>query len=252
MPLDRAEWSRLEAVIETRSRRRGLSADLARLRYANRYVYPEADTGRPRRVLYVGVGHGLDALLALIDGLVERVVGVDPYLATHGNDDEDYRALTDLLEEFGLNARFTVHRGLIQDYRCDGEEAPDRIVINDVLHHIFETAEPLRECAMFPDAVALFGRLRALSAPDARLVLGDVSRHGLRPLAGRLGLFHRAVDYTTKQDWCEWDAAVLEGGWRRLGLVDYVPYALAPWRTALRGWPARYSLCEKYFLTYGA
>lgn len=250
MPLDRGEWSRLEDVIETRARRRGLSADLARLRHANRYVYPESDGSRPRQALYVGIGHGLDALLALIDGVVETVVGVDPYMATHGNDDDDYQALIDLVEEFGLAERFTVRRGLIQDYEPDGGEGPDRIVINDVLHHIFETAEPLRASAMFPDAVALFGRLRALSAPGARLVLGDVSRHGLRPLAGRVGLFRRAVDYTTKQDWREWDAAVQQCGWRRLALVDYVPYGLARWRGLLHGWPARYSLCEKYFLTY--
>ena len=85
----------IDAVI-SRGKRRGLTGDVVRLRYANDCFYNSVEQPS-ESVLYVGVGHGLDALLTLNDGLVNNITGVDPFIGEHGNDDEDYESLLNWL-----------------------------------------------------------------------------------------------------------------------------------------------------------
>lgn len=237
----------LEEAIRERARRRSLTGSLDGMRCANGYLFAG---GPARNTLYVGIGHGLDALLALTDGEVEKAVGVDPFIAEHGNDEDDYETLKRLIAELGLSGRFLLYKEVIQDYQPPKGDTADLIVINDVLHHIFETAEPLRQSTLYPHAVALFGRLQEIASPDTRLVIGDVSRHGLRPLLGRLGLLHPWIDYSTKQNWREWDAAARQAGWERTGISNYTPYRARRLALLFQGPVARYTLCNKYFLTY--
>lgn len=240
--------SSLEAAIHTRMLRRGLTGSLAGMRYANSYVFAD---GPANHAVYVGVGHGLDALLALADGHVEKVVGVDPFISEHGNDGGDEATLERLIAELGFTERFALHNGIIQDYQPDKGNLPDLIIINDVLHHIFETSERLSCSPLGPTAVKLFHNLGRIAAPNARLVIGDVSRHGLRPLLGRVGLHQAYIDWNTKQNWREWDEVIRLAGWRYLAAVDYVPYALRYLRPVIRGPIFRYSILTKYYLHYG-
>jgi hypothetical protein len=237
----------LDEAIRTRARRRGLTGSLTGMRYANSYLFAD---GSARNALYVGVGHGLDALLALADGHVDRAIGVDPFIAEHGNDEDDQATLARLIADLGLAGRFVLHKGIIQDYRPASDDAPDMVVISDVLHHIFETPEPLRRSALYPKAAALFRHLREIAAPDARLVIGDVSRTGLRPLLGRIGLHQTYIDWNTKQNWREWDAAITLAGWRRVRLDDYIPHRLGGLKGRLPGAVLRYTLCNRYVMTY--
>ena len=239
----------LDEAIARRAERRGLTADLQAMRYANGYGVGRSDTP-PRRALYVGVGHGLDALLALADGVAEKVTGVDPFIATHGNDDDDYETLVELIADLGLASRFDLHRSTIEDYRPARGKQADLVIINDVLHHIFETKEVLSRSSMFKDAVALLERLKEISAPNARLVIGDVSRHGIRPLLGRWGLLHHWIDYRTKQNWREWDAAAQTAGWKNGSIRNYTPYGQRHVSAFFAGPLARYTVCNKYYIAY--
>lgn len=237
----------LEAAIHARMLRRSLTGSLEGMRYANGYAFVDSPANN---TLYVGVGHGLDALLALADDHMKKAIGVDPFIAEHGNDEDDEATLARLIADLGLAGRFVLHKGVIQDYRPAKSDLPDLVVINDVLHHIFETRERLRRSALYPQAVELFQHLHEISAPGARLVIGDVSRHGLRQLLGRIGLHQAHIDWNTKQNWREWDAAVRRGGWRRLAATDYVPYRLRSLRSVVRGPLARYTVLTKYYLHY--
>lgn len=243
---------RLAAAVAARARRRGLRVDLDRLRYANAHVYGAAAGPRPERSLYVGVGHGHDALLALLDGLTGAVVGVDPYVGRDGNDDADHRALVDLCRALDLGSRFVVERATIEDYLASASASGrfDLIVCNDVLHHVFTTAAPLSASPLFGAATELFRRFAAAARPGARLALSEVQRHGLRPLVHRLGLAGGAVDYRTKQPWREWCRAAEAAGWRRVDLVNYVPFALRGTAAMWRGGLGRVTLCDRYFLHF--
>jgi len=196
----------------------------------------------------MGVGHGLDALLALYDGLVDSVVGVDPYIGEHGNDDEDYGNLLDVIAELDFANRFSVERKTGQEYLASSDENFDVIVFNDVLHHIFCTEERLTHSAELQDAAALFKSLRLVGA---RLVVGEPGRHGLRQYLAKRRFVKTTVNYSTKQSWRQWDAAARAGGWVRMGLQNYVPYALRRQASFLGGAIGRATVCDKYFLYYG-
>jgi hypothetical protein len=235
--------------MEARAKKRGLTGDFARLRYANGYIFDRSST-RPRYVLYVGIGHGLDALLALLDGKCTAVVGVDPYVAADGNDEEDYSDLITLIKDLKLGDRFEVHRKTIAVYLATSHPVADRIIVNDVLHHIFLTTEPLRQSELFERVQTLFAMLRKVAGSNTKLIVGDVSRTGMRPVLGRLGLYHASIKYRTKQNWREWDAAISAAGWRRQCLIDYVPYRLRHIRRWLISPLWRYTILDKYFLIY--
>lgn len=77
----------------------------------------------------------------------------------------DFEIHCDLLAELKLKDKFKVHRAFIQEFHANDDTKPDRIIINDVLHHIFETADELSDSSCFSDAVTLFDQLFAMAAP---------------------------------------------------------------------------------------
>jgi SAM-dependent methyltransferase len=244
----------LKQAMEKRAKHRGLKVDFERMRYFNSALFEDEIGVVNSNTLYVGCGHGHDALLALLDGLTQCVVGVDPYISGHGNNDEDYRLLGEIIDELDLAGRFAVKRMLIQDYLEETDQKFDRIVINDVLHHIFVTDERLTKSDLFSDAVELFASLSEVLTDDGALLIADVGRHGFRQYVHRvarpLGVSHFQGNYTHKQQWNEWDAAVQKGGWRLMALRNYVPYGLREHSNMLGGALGRATLCDKYFLTY--
>jgi hypothetical protein len=242
--------SELAAMIGERAERRGLAIDLDRLRYANRCLYDGIPSDRCGRVLYAGVGHGHDALLALLDNKAESVVGVDPYIGEHGNNDDDRRALQVAIDAFGFADRFTLVRARIEDYAAQAVGPFDCIFFNDVLHHIFVTEKRLRDDLSLQAAIDLFRRLVAASSAGAILVIGEAERHGLRPLLSQVGVLPGKVDYRTKQPRGEWTAAATAGGWTLVRQANYVPWRLRAQRTLWSGRLGRSTLCDKYFLWF--
>jgi SAM-dependent methyltransferase len=240
----------LTAVVEKRAARRSLHVDLTRMRYANRCLYANSQPMDGGHTLYVGVGHGHDALLALIDGLASDIVGIDPYIGDHGNDDQDYEDLLQIISETSLDQRFSVRRETIESYLQDNSATFDRIVCNDVLHHIFEESLPLVESSEFEAAVALFTRFREICRPGGSLLISDAGRHGLRQLVHYTGMTKSRVNYQTKQPWQQWDAALVQAGWTQTNIKNYVPYRLRQYSGLLSGLFGRHTLCDHYILTY--
>jgi hypothetical protein len=241
-----------EAMAE-RARRHGLTVDLERARRLNSYLYEHKPPTGDSNVLYVGVGHGHDALLALLDGMAGRIVGVDPYLEGHGNNEADADGIQVLLSRLEFEERFTLHRETIEAY-LSRHHPPhlrfDRIVCADVLHHIFESREILHKTRLFEEASRLCGDLRAVTGSEGKLAVTDVQRWGVRPLVSRLGLSGGWIDYRTKQSWREWTRAAEEGGWELLWVRNYVPYSFRKLARLLSGPVGRATLCDRYVLTF--
>ena len=177
-------------------------------------------------VLYVGIGHGLDAVLNLVTSRFGSVTGVDPYLETDGNGDIDYDNLLELRQRLGLEHRLHVFRQTIQEFLQATPCTFDLVVIMDVLHHMFVTTARLNESDLKDEAVGLFRLLRQRCKKN--LVVLECERHGLRPLVERHGILRGHIDYSTKQCWQEWDAVIRTGGFRFLRKRNYIPFAL--WR----------------------
>lgn len=244
------ELGRLESAFAARAARHGLHADTTRVRYANGCLYAPLRSKPPKHTLYVGVGHGLDAMLALRDGFTESIVGVDPYIGEHGNDDSDYRELLEIIHESGLDERFHIERSTIQDFVVQSEQQFDLIVCNDVLHHIFWTEHPLSRSTLFPKAVSLFKKLALRSAPNAVFVIGEPERHGLRQFFTRMGILRSSVKYATKQPWREWVNAVSKAGWTLVGQTNYIPWRFRNQGIFWSGKVGRYTICDRYFLYF--
>lgn len=250
LPKD-SEDRRLAEVIERRAARRGLHVDIERLRYANAWLLKNVPADA--KALFVGVGHGHDALLALLDGHCGQIVGVDPYIETHGNGDQDYMELSDLIEAFGYEHRFELRRRTIQQYIEEEQGVRfDAIVCADVLHHIFVTPKSLLRSPDGPPATELFRQLCGLCKPGARLVVSETSRHGLRPWLSRISPHGGDVDYSTKQHWGQWRDAARDAGWRFLSVRDYVPWALRQRHFLFANAFGRYTTCDRYALEFAA
>lgn len=247
---DELSLSVLRQALESRSGRRDLHLDLERLRYSTDRFFEAAGISHNAHILYVGVGHGHDALMALILGKTGSVVGVDPYIESDGNGPEDHEALLETISLLDLTERFSVYRGTVQEYLKQAENPFDAVVCADVLHHIFVTRLPLLESDEGPRAVALFRRLSEITSPRGILLVSDTSRHGLRPWLHRVGLLSGPVDYVTKQSWTSWSGAAEEAGWCRKSLTNYVPWAVRRWGRLLDGRLGRYTLCDRYFLLF--
>lgn len=241
--------AKIAQLVGERSTRRGIHTDPMRLLYANECVYQWCREPPPR-TLYVGVGHGFDALLALQAGLTGKITGVDPYVDTDGNDSEDYGQLIEIIAEFNMQDCFVVERTTIQDYLDSHREKFDLILCNDVLHHIFWTEKYLTRSEYFSDAVRLFRDLRAATEPGGSLVVADVERHGLRQILASLGVLSTSVDYGAKQPRREWCRAATEAGWVSADQTNYVPWALRHQAKVWAGILGRYTLCDKYLLHF--
>lgn len=239
----------LDRAIARRAARHGACTDVERRRYLNTYLYGNASS-KPGRVLYVGVGNGFDAILALHDGLCDRIVGVDPYVESDGSGEEDYKTLRGLIEDQGYGDQLTVERQPIQEYLAAPDGRFDLIICSQVLHHIFWMTERLTRSQRLAEAQALFADLYRAAVPSGRFVIAETSRHGLRPLLCNLELIRTPVDYHAKQDWRDWDRAIRAGGWRQTSLTNYVPYRLRDSEWLRRSRLARVTLCEAYVLAY--
>lgn len=207
-------------------------------------------SGIGNSVLFVGVGHGHDALIGLLQGKFKHVVGVDPYIETDGNGEADFLVLQSILEELNLKSNFSIHTSKIQDFLVDKEQSFDLIVCNDVLHHIFVDKTRLSESSHFKKAVELFTQLRSVASDDGIMIVKEAQRFGLRPFLYRSGLLTGEVDYATKQSWSEWDTAATQGGWRMDSISNYVPYAFRNFSRFFNGFIGRYTLCDLYQLNF--
>lgn len=237
---------RFEATINERSQLLGLAARTDNLVYFNGIQY--GGLGPIGTALYVGIGHGLDALAALAAGHVERIVGVDPYIGTHGNDDSDLQDLLELAAHMGLADRAVVHRCTVQQYHeLRPEVSPGCIVLNDVLHHIFETPARLSLSPHNREAIRMFAQLRSMASPSASMSIFDAERHGLRPLLNNLGVTKLDVDYQTKQPAADWIMAAQAGGWQNPRTFAYVPHRLRRWSAFAGSPPMRPLLADHYF-----
>lgn len=235
----------LASSIAKRVARRKLRLTLKHMKHFAGYVFDPA-AGVPRgQALYVGVGHGHDALLALAEDRFAHIVGADPFKGG-GNDDGDYQELLGLIREHGLEPRFEIAVGTVDDYLARSEATFDVILCPDVLHHIFVTFEPLRRTPHFAACAELFGRLAGRANPGARLIITDVHRHGLRPWLTNLGMLKGNIDYRSKQPWTAWVAAAEQAGWRLLQRRFYVPYALRNGRNVIENPIGGYTVCNRY------
>lgn len=238
----------LRAAVDERSHRYSLATTLDGIRYSNEFHLK----GRQhyQKALFVGVGHGLDAIAALVDERLDQAVGVDPFISDHGNDDRAYNRLLDLISRLGLEKRFIVNRMSIQEFCSGTDDSFDLITMNDTLHHIIETRESLRKSSLFPKAVELCRSLLPVAAGDGRLIISDVSRHGVRPILNRVGITKVSVDYSSKQNWRQWHAAISAAGWQLERIENYLPFRIGSWAKAVPSGLARYTICDRYCLVY--
>jgi hypothetical protein len=252
MDLSQNNIEQLNSIILKRASKRGLSIDLDRMIYAHDSLFSNLGERRFQNALFVGIGHGHDALLTLFKGKVEKVLGVDPYIETDGNGEGDYLDLIEASQSLGLADKIKVFKGTIQEYFQQGEinNKFDLVIISDVLHHIFVTEEPLSKSNFFPEACDLFKTLKSQCTPSAVLAIADVERHGLRPLIHTYGPLKREVEYKTKQSAKEWTKAIEKGGWKMLKSKNYIPYAIRKMKFLEMGGLARKTLLERYLLYF--
>jgi len=245
----------LEQEIEARNRRLGLTEAVCKMDHALDYLRPFY-AAHGRRVLFVGVGQGHDALHALLHGAVDSVVGVDPYFDDDGNGDEDYRALLSLIERLGVGERFEVHKQTLQEFAADNGPAMagacSMAVIPFTMHHVFETREPLGRSQLLAPATAFFAEVRRMLEPGGVLALVETARHGLRPLLKRAGLLKGPVGYASKQDMGQWRRAVEPAGFALVRHQVYTPYALRSLRPLLDTPLGLWGPCDRYHSFYKA
>jgi hypothetical protein len=89
-----------EKLILDRNTAKNLTLSPEKLDYVFNY-YKEELALHGEKVLYVGVGHGLDLMQAVQEKVVSSAVGVDPYIAGDGNNDTDYNNLLKALAQLG-------------------------------------------------------------------------------------------------------------------------------------------------------
>jgi len=241
----------LSEMINKRLIRRGLTGNFIKLRYANDCVYRNI-MGTSNNILYVGIGHGLDAILALSYKNISKITGIDPYISEHGNDDEDYESLLNLISELGLEEKIHLKRHTIQEWITNKpiHENYDVIICNDVLHHIFWTKDYLTKSKYSTDAINLFKSLSEACAEDGILIISEPERHGLRQTLTKLGVLKSCVNYSTKQPRNEWIKVAEGGGWKLVNETNYVPWALRAYSLVFSGLIGRYTACDKYILTF--
>ncbi len=241
--------SELAKIILKRSKHRDLDVNISKLDYGNFCMFKYLPTAVNSDVLYVGVGHGHDAILAILTGRIHYAVGVDPYIESDGNGDEDYNTLLNLISHFDLSEKFIIERMAIEPYLDRNEKAFDVIVMNDVLHHIFVSKEKLSKSPLFDPARRLFANIEKALKPHGTLIVSDRERNGLRQLLVNCGLLKSNNDYSTKQSHNEWNKAAT-AYWQLKKIKNYVPSALQDIEWIFQNAIGRYTICDKYFLYY--
>lgn len=250
MTRPRPDLTALQTAIEKRSRKRNLSLNLDKLSYANKFCLEHNPENNPSRdVLVIGVGSGHEVVFNLLQHNFDSALGVDPYIAADGNDDEDYETLLELIETYDLGQRFNLEKTTIQEYLKTNQMTFDIIFAMDVLHHIFETTEVLRRSPEFDDAVKMFEMLKSILNPEGVLVVSEVQRKGLRPWLKNRNLIKGSVNYRTKQNWHEWKHVMEGGGFTFQNLNIYVPHRLRKFKFLLNSRFGLLTACDRYCLT---
>ncbi len=237
----------LKDKITERAKRRKLTVSIEKMRYANESMLNYENGNTFKNALYVGVGHGHDVLLSLMDEFIENAVGVDPYCDKDGNPEHEYEELISNISELKLDNRFSVVKSNVEDYLKNIEtERFDLVVLSDVLHHIFVSRAPLAKSSCFIECIKLFSMLKNASLPGAVMIIHDMQRHGLRPWLSRIGIPNSKINYKTKQNEQQWIKAAQKGGWYLDRIDTYVPHALRNWGWVLNNQIGRYTLSNRY------
>ncbi len=237
----------MKQVILERTSLKSLSGTFEKFKYLNNVLFEKINS-KNNFFLFVGVGHGLDSIMALKQGHANYIEGIDPYFSEDGNGEEDYKTLKNLIKKIGLNNKFKLLKTTFDKYYLRNKKKFDEIVINDVLHHIFVTCENLNQSKLHDKAVNMFIKLRRLLKEDGFLVISDVNRIGFRQFLVNKKIIKSCVDYSTKQNWNQWYGALKKAGWYLEHLENYVPFHLRAFRKILKGKLGRYTICEKYIM----
>lgn len=241
---------KMEKSIAQRAIIRGLTVDYKKLEYFVKEFFNPIDLPQNAKALFVGLGHGHDAVLALAETTLSTIVGVDPFIENHGNGVSDHDELINLVNELGLSEKIEIKKMHVQEYLRDCVEKFDVIVCADVLHHIFVTPLSLNKSECAREAEELFKSFHSVLNRDGRLLISETSRHGLRPFLAKRNVLKTEVDYTTKQDFSEWVICASNAAWNLERVSNYVPYQL---RNFSRYFPdnwARYTYCDRYFIEF--
>lgn len=210
----------ISKVIQTRNSRKGLSLSLPGFLYTQA-KYGELRYDSAKRILYIGVGHGLDVIINSRLNPEGIYVGVDPYIATDGNDEFDYQQLI-----ASKNKNVTIHKLTIQEYLSENKNSLERfdlIVITDCLHHIFWTSKIIdKNYPKKNEIINLFKDILDVAAPNARLIIGEASRYNLRRY-WQLLRGYKTVDYYSKQSHMAWKNLLQKAGWNIENIKPYIP-----------------------------
>ena len=102
-----------KTIINERALRRNLSITFTKMKYALNEFLDINTPSLAKRALFIGVGQGHSAVLAMLENRVEIIDGVDPYIESDGNDDTDYDELKVIIASYNLEKRFFLHKETI-------------------------------------------------------------------------------------------------------------------------------------------
>ena len=240
-----------KTIINERALRRNLSITFTKMKYALNEFLDINTPSLAKRALFIGVGQGHNAILAMLEGRIENIDGVDPYVGSDGNDDYDYYELKKLISLYKLDDNFFIHKESIEEFLLKNKNKYDLIVIEDVLHHIFVTCELLSKSILYESSKKLFWDLWEASSKGCILAIAESPRNGLRPFLVKNRLLRESVDYSTKQPSIEW-CKVANKKWSFISYKNYIPYSLRKCKLLLKYRFISPLFATKYFLYFRA
>lgn len=244
--------SPLRKAIKKRSIGRKLNITYESLEYCLAYLQDKPLSKISKlSALFIGVGQGHEALLALKNDLFYVVTGLDPFIEEDGNGEQDYHDLLDLIEAENLFDRFKVFKmdfDAFYDSFKETMQSYDVIIMNDVLHHIFCTEDKIQESNLHRACVDFFLRLSKFCHNDTKIIISDVEKTGMRPFLCKLEVVKSHINYNTKQNYKNWLSCALKAGYRLDACKVYVPYKLRRYSFLLDNFFGLKTLCNKYYL----